>query len=604
LIKQEKKLSHALSRVTQAQIAWILLALLMLIYSFWMCQQVILRYDTFTATAFDLGNMDQVIWNTAHGHWFQWTNQGADWYGPPLRLAQHFEPIIIPLSLLYVLYPDPRTLLIFQTLVLTAGALPVFLLTRFHLPKLPLVAPVMAAAYLFSSPLIGLNIFDFHPVSMATTFLLYAFLALTYRRYGWFLLACFLAAACKEDVPFTVALVGVLVIWKYKLPRLGSILLVGGMIWGLLAFLVIIPHFFPGQHNNFWYRYQSFGISPRVAVVNILLHPWILIGAFFTIDRFNYLASLFRNAGFLSLLAPEWLLPALPSLAINLLSIDDTLLYSGVYHYNATIIPFLMLAAIHGLVRIVALWQQWRGDTEAFSSLVNVAPMTAISTTEGSSLRILERPLSGRLVAMTTSVTHFVIQRVRVLSFPRLALARSSSAQALTVQPTIGLATLMHYRARQWQSLGERMAPIARSLSRWRLQWLICGWIIAMLALNYFIMIPWFNIFWPISTPGPREQHIQQLLDMIPADASVSAGTDLNPHLTERRYITVFPALTFSTHDQDTNNTVQYVVVDLNSIFPEDKVSATRMLNQLCQSGQFRIIQRAEGVVLLVRNST
>src|SRR6202011_1306294 len=97
---------------------------------------------------------------------------------PPLRLAQHFEPIIIPLSLLYVLHPDPRTLLIFQTLMLAAAALPVFLLTRFPLPRLPLVAPIMAAAYLFCSPLIGLNIFDFHPVSMATTFLLYAFLAL------------------------------------------------------------------------------------------------------------------------------------------------------------------------------------------------------------------------------------------------------------------------------------------------------------------------------------------------------------------------------------------------------------------------------------------
>jgi uncharacterized membrane protein len=594
------------SQSTQIQLAWLLLALLMLGYALWMGQQAVWRYDTFRSTAFDLGNMDQVIWNTAHGHWFQWTNQGADWYGPPLRLAQHFEPIIIPLSLLYVLHPDPRTLLIFQTLVLTAGALPVFLLTRFHLPRLPLVASAMAAAYLFSSPLIGLNIFDFHPVSMATTFLLYAFLALAYRRYGWFLLACFLAAACKEDVPFTVAMVGVLVIWKYKLPRLGSILLVGGMIWGLFAFLVVIPHFFPGQHNNFWYRYQSFGVSPGVAIVNILLHPWILIGAFFTIDRFNYLASLFRNAGFLALLAPEWLLPAIPSLAINLLSIDDTLLYSGVYHYNATTIPFLALAAIHGLMRIVALWQQWRGDTEAFPSLANTALMIPI-TTNGSSVRFFEHPFSGQLATLNTSVAHFVSQRLNAVSIPpipRPAFARSSSTQSIAMQPTSGLATLINYQAKQWHSLGERMAPIARSLSHPRFQWLICGWIVAMLALNYFIMIPWFNIFWPISTPGPREQHIQQLLDMIPADASVSAGTDMNPHLTERRYITVFPALTFSTHDQNANNTVQYVVVDLDSIFPEDKVSATRMLNQLCQSGQFRIIQRAEGVVLLVRNST
>src|SRR2546421_3823755 len=51
--------------------------------------------DTFKATAFDLGNMDQVMWNTIHGRLFQFTNQAIDWYGPPTRLAIHFEPIIL-----------------------------------------------------------------------------------------------------------------------------------------------------------------------------------------------------------------------------------------------------------------------------------------------------------------------------------------------------------------------------------------------------------------------------------------------------------------------------------------------------------------------------
>src|SRR6266436_3350162 len=140
----------------QQNIAWGILILIMLVYMVDMSYQAILRYDTFKATAFDLGNMDQVLWNTIHGRWFQFTNQAIDWYGPPTRLAIHVEPILLPLSLLYAFHADPRILLVFQTLALAAGAFPIFLLTRKYLPEWPLLAPLMTIVYLLSPALLGL----------------------------------------------------------------------------------------------------------------------------------------------------------------------------------------------------------------------------------------------------------------------------------------------------------------------------------------------------------------------------------------------------------------------------------------------------------------
>ena len=99
----------------QQKIAWGLLILFMVAYALVMSQQAILRYDTFKAGAFDLGNMDQVLWNTIHGRFFQFTNQAIDWYGPPTRLAIHFEPVILPLSLLYAFHADPRILFALST---------------------------------------------------------------------------------------------------------------------------------------------------------------------------------------------------------------------------------------------------------------------------------------------------------------------------------------------------------------------------------------------------------------------------------------------------------------------------------------------------------
>src|ERR1700736_2010000 len=110
----------------QQQLAWCLLLLAILVYAVEMSHQALLRYDTFKATAFDLGNMDQVLWNTIHGRWFQFTNQAIDWYGPPTRLALHVEPIMLVISLLYAFHADPRILFIFQTVVLAAGAPAVF----------------------------------------------------------------------------------------------------------------------------------------------------------------------------------------------------------------------------------------------------------------------------------------------------------------------------------------------------------------------------------------------------------------------------------------------------------------------------------------------
>ncbi len=588
------------TKETQQRVALILTCILIVSYTLWMSYETVLRYSTFKATAFDLGNMDQVLWNTLRGRLFQFTNQGSDFYGPPTRLAIHVEPIILPLSLLYLFHADARLLLVFQTLMIAAGAWPIYVLTRKYIPALPLLAPVMVLAYYLMPALLSVNLFDFHPVSLATPFLLYAVLALEYKHYGEFLLACVLAAACKEDVPFAIALLGVLVVWKYKLPRLGTLLMLGGIVWGLIAFLVVIPHFYPGAvHSNYWYRYESLGSSPGVAIVNILLHPWLLFATFLTLDRVYYAASLLRSTGFLALLAPEWLLPALPALAINLFS-NYPIYYSGVYHYNAVIIPFVMLAAIHGLRRFLLLWCDWRDEGRgAFVYAHSTAgKVTALS-------RWLTRDLpfpQQRLLLLQETRKRVSNIRLAFLAFLHPVLARPAFTHSLgRVQQT--RPALHSIYVMQKQNFEEHMAPLAKRAPLAHVQWWMSGWIVAMLALNMLIMTSQLNVFWADHFPGTREQHINQLLAMIPPNASVSAGENLNPHLSQRLYITVFPAITFST-SKNINNKVQYIIVDVQSIFPDERVSVSNELNQLVSTKQYRVLREAEGVKLLVRADT
>jgi hypothetical protein len=398
-------------------------------------------------------------------------------------------------------------------------------------------------------------------------------------------------------------MLGILVIWKYKLPRLGLTLLIGGALWSLIAFRIIIPHFYPGvQANNFWYRYEELGSSPGAAILNLFVRPWVFFSLFFTLDRLYYLLNLVRGAGFLPLLAPEWLLPTLPSLAVNLLS-TDPLLYSGVYHYNAAIIPFVMIAAIHGTRRFLALWQEWSvgtplvgvrdGDTmgtkaaQAPPPTIHATP--APTTAFGWGARRGGRGWEGWLGRL---------RRPRPLD-PGHPQGVSLLRRFAPFKARLRRLTLPAWRGEQWRRFSKRMQPLARATSPARLQWITFTWITLMLGLNLVLMAGALSSFWADHTPGSREQHINQVLAKIPPDASVSASDNLNPHLSERQFVTVFPTICL---DSRCNQMVQYVVVDLNNLTLANRAQASSKLNSLQR--QFRIIAQAEGIVLLVRRST
>lgn len=578
------KLLKQLDLRQQKRIALGLCITAIVIYIIVMSVESVLRYMTFKATAFDLGNMDQVLWNTIHGRPFQFTNQAIDWYGPPNRLAVHFEPILLPISLLYLFHADPRILLIFQTVLLASGAPAVYLLSRRYLPSWPLLATIISIAYLISPALLGINIFDFHPDSVATPLFLYAILAVTNRRYIWFLILCTAACFCKEDMPLAVAFYGVLLLWKYKLPRLGLTLLFGGVLWAYVAFKVVIPHFYTGvQSNNFWYRYEIYGSTPLAAVFNLLIHPWLIFTQIITLERIYYVFSLLRSTGFLSLLAPEWLLPALPKLASNFLSTNQPN-YSGIYHYNAAIIPFVMLASIHGIRRLIFIWQSWskklfrEGERELLTG--EPAPDT---THDSYPVSWLPAGLQRFTFPLSNALTRF---RGRY----RADLRRL---------------TLATWRQKQWQNLSLHMFPFTKQVSTFRLQWIFCLWVIFAMGLNYTLAMPELNSFWPDHIPGVREAQIQQLLDLIPPDASVSASDDLNPHLSERQWLEVFPDTCLDTTTTSfCNHIVDYIIVDLSDpTIGGNRADAVAKLDSL-QTKQYRLLKQKANVRLLQRRGS
>ncbi|TMD58362.1 MAG: DUF2079 domain-containing protein, partial [Chloroflexi bacterium] len=311
---------------------------------------------------------------------------------------------------------------------------------------------------------------------------------------------------------------------------------------------------------------------------------------------------------------PEWLLLALPNLAENLLS-TDSLTYSGVYQYNAAIIPFVMIAAIHGTRRLITCWQGWRGEhSESGSRFPQKSPsmkhpvLSTAATQAKDGVTFLAWRQSIAL-PLTSMYQHSIITlNARItasISFMKRLLDRvqkSPVSMRVSVYAQARRTSLACVFSRKWHLFSERMEPLARTIPLLRLQWITLVWLIAMAALNLAAIAPILGSFWADHIPGTREQNIQRLLSMIPADASISAGSTLNPHVSEREHLAVFPSLSDS--NPDTPDIVQYIIVDLNAVFPEDRVSTDNEINHLLLSGQYKELARAEGVVLLVRNST
>jgi len=564
--------------------------------------RMITRFTNYHADAFDMGNMDQAVWNTLHGHLFRFTNRGLDDFNAPTRLSIHVEPILLLIAPLYLIYPGPPTLIVTQTIALALGAIPLFALSLRRLPTHPFVGVAFVFAYLISPLLLGSALWDFHAVALATPLLLLALWALDARRYVWFWVGAILALATKEDVGLSLAIVGVLVaLWpgqSLRRRQFGLLLTVISVAYVALCFKVILPHFSnqTGGTNNFWYRYSWLGRTPGEAIHNILTDPLRVFSGIFSPGRIGYLATLLRAVGGLGLLAPFVLVCALPELAVNILTIHPEQ-YSGFFQYNAVIQAYVSVAAVYG----VALLYRTRGPHPADAP---EAPRLSLPHGER------DGEAEGALVAAkgmgdTDGAPGAPRSDAAGVTAPADATAPSATPAQSTISPS-------HIRVGRGWGLGlwARYERVARAVGRgwlWLLgriplapRWIgpvVIVWLVAFSIwnVNSVSRIP---PFWKAGAPPTTQQaqlnaQIDALLGSIPADATVAATDTMDPHLTDRYTIYLMP---------DTQSyQAEYVVVDLPDAISVSRPDDTTMYQRMLASGHYVVVGRAGPVTLLHR---
>ena len=252
----------------------------------------------------------------------------------------------------YALFTTPQTLLIVQVLFVSLGAIPIFFIAQRTL-KSNLAGFVFAIVYLLFPALEGAIVFDFHAVTLAATFFSFSLWFLTTRRYKLMLVMLLLAMACKENMALIVLVMGSYIWLVQKERRWGLSVISIAILWFVVANFIIIPWHSPAGQNIHLARYSRWGDSMSEMVGHFLRRPFDVLNYIFSGDRLLYWVRSTLPVAFVALLDPLLVAMALPIMLINTLSSYPPNYQLDRFHYSAVIVPFIVVAGIYGLARLL-----------------------------------------------------------------------------------------------------------------------------------------------------------------------------------------------------------------------------------------------------------
>ncbi|MET0496090.1 MAG: DUF2079 domain-containing protein [Actinoplanes sp.] len=302
---------------------YLLAAALFLSYACWSIH----RHLRLRTSGYDLGIFNQAV-------------RGYAGLGAPVStikgpgfnlLGDHFHPILAVLGPLYRLFPSPITLLVAQAALIAASSIPI---TRLATRRAGRAGGVSAGiAYGMSWGLQSAVDFDFHEIAFAVPLLAFGLTALVERRWTAAAAWTLPLIAVKEDLPATVAVIGLLLALRGR-RRLGAPMILIAIGSGLVIIGVILPALNPAHVYPYAASAALDGQGPpfRLLLPAVKLHTllWLLAPTLF-----------------LALRSPL-LLAAVPTLAWRFWSTNPSYWGTG-FQYSAVLMPIVFVAFLDAL---------------------------------------------------------------------------------------------------------------------------------------------------------------------------------------------------------------------------------------------------------------
>ena len=325
------------------RVPWLIALLVFAVYT----AISLFRYLQLDPSSWDLGIFTELVKQYAHLH-----APVADVRGTGTNLlGDHFSPIIVLIAPFFLLAPSPVTLLVAQAFLTAVSVVPVTWAAADKLGRR--AGGAIGAAYGLSWGLQQMINFDFHEIAFAVPLLAFSLSALVRGRTRAAVAWALPLVLVKEDQGFTVAAIGVLMIivsqWRGH-PRRGPVfggelLIVWGIAWSVLAITVIIPHFNAAHHYQYWSEGGTLSPAGHFSAggtVRQFFTSWPV--------KLQTTLMLLLPTAFIALWSPLALI-AVPSIVLRFLGTSSNF-WGTQWHYNATVMPILFIAAVDAIARI------------------------------------------------------------------------------------------------------------------------------------------------------------------------------------------------------------------------------------------------------------
>lgn len=295
-------------------------------------------HRAFHSNGWDLGLISQVIWNTSHGRWFEYSFRDISYAG------DHFQPALLLFVPVFAA-GGPEGLVIAQAVLLAAAAVPLALIAA---PAGRLAAVAVAVAWLGSLGVAQAVSFDFHVEAVTPLLAFSAWLGAVRGRPRLLAVMALAILLTKEDAGLVVLAIAWLAFVRRRGRRLPFALAVVAIAYTGVAAGWVVPHFRGPDLNPFAERYAYLGDSPAEALRTIVTAPDIVWKQLARGPIVEAAAVLLLGSALLAVTNP-WGLPAIALVTVPaMLSLQETQATLGL-HYLLVPSAVMLLVVAEGL---------------------------------------------------------------------------------------------------------------------------------------------------------------------------------------------------------------------------------------------------------------
>lgn len=299
---------------------WIVLGLA-LVYTVFLTTLSIVQHQGLKTQMNDLGNADQALWAAASGDLAM--TQSNDLDGKlRSRIGVHANLIFYLLSLFYLVWPDPKLLLVLTSLACAAAGGGLYAIARQRLGN-TWWAVVPAVAFWMSPIVHDSNLFDFHIITVATALLVWTFWAFDAGRpkTAWILLV--LSLLCSEDIALVTLMLGFYLSLS-RSHRTGFLVMGLSLLYFLTVLYIFVPAFNEGHGlsklEGLGNRYSWLGANHAEIFTAILNKPGMVLNHILQPDRLRLPFYLLLCGGIAGFGAWRVLIMSLPQITAALLA--------------------------------------------------------------------------------------------------------------------------------------------------------------------------------------------------------------------------------------------------------------------------------------------